>query len=123
VFDFLGQANRLEGKVEGDRVVFSQDQLILPSHYQQQQHSDVVVFARPNELTIHTSQPAEPSLQATVVRDVWLAGQIRVELQDRQGRLLEVGLSAEQQQRLTLQPGQVVWVTANQLHIFNEHAA
>lgn len=127
VFDFLGQANRLEGKLEGDRVVFSQDQLILPSHYQQQrfeqQQNDVVVFARPNDLTIHTSQPAEPSLQATVIRDVWLAGQIRIELQDRQGRLLEVGLSAEQQLTLNLQPGQVVWVTASQLHVFNEHAA
>lgn len=123
VFDFLGQANRLDGQVQGDRVIFAQDQLILPGHYQNQSHNDVVVFARPNELSIHTQQPNGPSLQARVVRDVWLAGQIRIELQDRQDRLLEVALTAEQQLTLNLQPNQIVWVTANNLHIFKEHAA
>ncbi|RYZ83702.1 MAG: hypothetical protein EOO68_32655 [Moraxellaceae bacterium] len=72
---------------------------------------------------MHTSAPSEPSLQATVIREVWLAGQIRIELQDRQGSLIEVALSNEQQQNIHLQTGQTVWVTASNLHIFNEHAA
>ena len=133
VFDFLGQANRLEGQRQGNRVIFSDDQLVLPQHYQHQQsqhepsqansQNNVIVFARPNELHIHAQAPAEPSLQAKVIRDVWLAGQIRIELQDRQGRLLEVALTQEQQLNLTLQPGQTVWVTASNLHLFNGYAA
>jgi sulfate transport system ATP-binding protein len=133
VFDFLGQANRLEGQRQGNRVIFSDDQLVLPQHYQHQQaqhepsqansQNNVIVFARPNELHIHTQAPAEPSLQAKVIRDVWLAGQIRIELQDRQGRLLEVALSQEQQLNLTLQPGQTVWVTASNLHLFDQQVA
>ncbi|WP_026469985.1 sulfate/molybdate ABC transporter ATP-binding protein [Alkanindiges illinoisensis] len=131
VFDFLGQANRLEGQRQGNRIVFSDDQLVLPQHYQSQlpkqsqerSQDNVIVFARPNELHIHTQAPVEPSLQAKVIRDVWLAGQIRVELQDRQGRLLEVALTPEQQLSLTLQPGQTVWVTASNLHLFDDYAA
>lgn len=133
VFDFLGQANRLEGQRQGNRIVFSDDQLVLPQHYQHQtdqpkqsqgsSQDNVIVFARPNELHIHVNAPTEPSLQAKVIRDVWLAGQIRVELQDRQGRLLEVALTPEQQLSLTLQPGQTVWVTASNLHLFDDYAA
>lgn len=127
VFDFLGQANRLEGQLNGNQLFLAQDQLILPQHYRQEasssQQRNVIVFARPNELHIHTSAPSEPSLQATVIREVWLAGQIRIELQDRQGGPIEVALSNEQQQNIHLQTGQTVWVTASKLHIFNEHAA
>jgi sulfate transport system ATP-binding protein len=127
VFDFLGQANRLEGRANGNHVVFSQhdsqDQLILPQQYHADSNGKVIVFARPSELHIHTQTPSEPSLQAKVVRDVWLAGQTWVELQDRQGRLIEVALTAEQQLTLKLDIGQVVWVTASNLHIFKETAA
>ncbi len=131
VFDFLGQANKFEGELQGNRLVLSEDQLILPSRYHTEQAetqpattpSNVIVFARPTELQVHNRQPDGPSLQAKVLRDVWLAGQIRVELQDRQGRLIEIALSPEQQLELHLQIGQTVWVTANNLHIFKEHAA
>lgn len=123
VFDFLGQANKLEGQIQGNKVIFAEDQLILPQQYQSAPQGDVVVFARPNELHIHTEVPNEPHIQAKVLRDVWLAGQIRLELQDRQGRLLEVALTSEQQATLNLQAGQTVWITASNLHIFNDVAA
>ncbi|RYY80777.1 MAG: sulfate ABC transporter ATP-binding protein [Moraxellaceae bacterium] len=137
VFDFLGQANRLEGQRQGNRVIFADDQLALPQHYQHQpsqpeqsqqhhteaNHSNVSVFARPNELHIHLHAPTEPSLQAKVLRDVWVAGQLRVELEDRQGHLLEVSLTPEQQRELSLQPAQTVWVTARNLHLFGQQVA
>ena len=153
VFDFLGQANRLQGELKGQQLVFAQDQLILPSHYHDNisnQHIDdqvissaaktnvsntevatlsknaapkkVTVFARPSELHIHTVKPQPAAIQATVLREVWLAGRIHVELQDRQGHMIEVALGGEQQS-LDLQVGQIVWVTASNLHIFNEAAA
>ncbi len=152
VFDFLGQANRLDGEIKDQQLIFAHDQLILPSNYHRNtlnQNSNelnitttaktiasnpeaatlgtdnagnkVTVFVRPNELHIHTIQPAQPAIQATVLREVWLAGRIHIELQDRQGQLLEVALNSEQV--LNLKINQAVWVTASNLHIFNEAAA
>ncbi len=153
VFDFLGQANRLDGEIKGQQLIFAHDQLILPSHYHGNtlnQNSNelnipniaktiapnsetanlstdnavnkVTVFVRPNELHIHTTQPLQAAIQTTVLREVWLAGRTHVELQDRQGQMIEVALDGEQQS-LDLKLGQVVWVTASNLHIFNEAAA
>ena len=153
VFDFLGQANRLDGEIRDQQLIFAHDQLILPSHYHGNtlnQNSNelnipniaktiapnsetanlstdnavnkVTVFVRPNELHIHTSQPLQAAIQTTVLREVWLAGRTHVELQDRQGQMIEVALDGEQQS-LDLKLGQVVWVTASNLHIFNEAAA
>ncbi len=153
VFDFLGQANRLEGEIKNQQLIFAHDQLILPPHYHRKtlnQNSNelnipniaktiapnpeeatlstdnavnkVTVFVRPNELHIHTIQPLQAAIQTTVLREVWLAGRIHVELQDRQGQMIEVALDGEQQS-LNLKLGQVVWVTASNLHIFNEVAA
>ena len=160
VFDFLGQANRLQGEVRDQQLFFAQDQLILPTHYHTNTHSPaqqvesvsatkntaqdisiakvtssekpnldqativnkVTVFARPNELHIHVTQPPLAAIQATVLREVWLAGRTHIELQDRQGQMLEVALTGEQQS-LHVTIGQIVWVTASNLHIFNEQAA
>lgn len=153
VFDFLGQANRLEGEIKDQQLIFAHDQLILPAHYHHKtlsQNSNelkitniaktiapnseeatlgtdnavnkVTVFVRPNELHIHTTQPLQAAIQTTVLREVWLAGRTHVELQDRQGQMIEVALDGEQQS-LNLKLGQVVWVTASNLHIFNEAAA
>lgn len=153
VFDFLGQANRLEGEIKNQQLFFAQDQLILPSHYHgktlNQNSNDlniqnstktiapnsevatlgtdnavnkVTVFVRPNELHIHLSKPQHAAIQTTVLREVWLADRTHVELQDRQGQMIEVALDGEQQS-LDLKLGQVVWVTASNLHIFNEAAA
>ncbi len=128
VFDFLGQANRLEGQVKNQQLVFAQDQLILPSQYhsnivsQPAVSNNVTVFVRPDELHIHLTDPQQPAIQATVLREVWLAGKTHVELQDRQGQMLEVAIT-DQQHLLHLKPGQVVWVTASNLHIFDEQAA
>lgn len=153
VFDFLGQANRLEGEIKDQQLIFAQDQLILPAHYHHKtlsQNSNelnitnidktiapnseaatlgtdnavnkVTVFVRPNELHIHTTQPLQAAIQTTVLREVWLAGRTHIELQDRQGQMIEVALDGEQQS-LNLKLGQVVWVTASNLHIFNEAAA
>lgn len=153
VFDFLGQANRLDGEIKGQQLIFAHDQLILPSHYHgntldQNANEQIIpniaktivpnsetatlssdnavnkvtVFVRPNELHIHLSKPQQAAIQTTVLREVWLAGRTHVELQDRQGQMIEVALDGEQQS-LDLKLGQVVWVTASNLHIFNEVAA
>lgn len=121
VFDFLGQANRFEGELTGNTVQFGEDRLILPqpSHVKS---GKVIAFARPNELQIHAA-PQDNSIQATFLREVWIAGNVIAELQDRQGRLIEISLSPEAVKQHQFRPNQTVWLSASDLHLFEDAEA
>ncbi len=56
---------------------------------------DVIAFARPDELRIH-AQPQDNAIQATFVRELWIAGKVVAELHDRQGKLIEISLTSEE---------------------------
>jgi sulfate transport system ATP-binding protein len=112
VFDFLGQANRFDGTAHGQHLTLNQDQLWLPNTDTQ---GAVVAFARPQDLRLHTQPPAESAIEATVLREVWLAGTIQIEVADRQGRILEI---AKPEGALTCFAGQQVWITAHRLTAF-----
>lgn len=120
VFDFLGQANRFEGRVNGEHLEVNQDTLILPTTYHQ---GNVIAFARPHELEIQTTQQGSSSFSATVVREVWIAGQTHVEVVNSNGQIIEVSLSAERLKALALKPQQQVWITAKNLHVFEQDVA
>jgi len=115
VFDFLGQANRFEGQVDGHHLQINQDSLALPVSYQQ---GNVIAFARPHELEILTTAQSTPTLAATVLREVWVAGQTHVEVLDSKGQVIEITLDAERLKELDLKPQQQVWITARNLHVF-----
>ncbi len=119
VFDFLGQANRFEGVVDRDQLKIgtSAAALALPSAAPITQ-GKVTAFARAQELEVHRQQPSVPSVPVTVQREVWLAGDIHLEVVDAGGQVYEVGLSAEQQQHQRFLAGEQVWLTALNLHIF-----
>lgn len=117
VFDFLGQANRFEGRVNGQQLQVNQDTLALPASYHQ---GEVIAFARPHELEIQTTQQGTSSLPATVLREVWIAGQTHVEVVNTEGQILEISLAAENLKALDLKPQQQVWVTAKNLHVFEQ---
>lgn len=116
VFDFLGQANRFDGKVSNGHLELGQDQLILPQHVKATE-GGAIAFARPNELHIHTS-PQANAIEATFLRELWIAGDIRAELQDRDGRLIEIALSPSDSEQLRLREKQTVWITASNVHLF-----
>ncbi|MEK5765152.1 TOBE-like domain-containing protein, partial [Acinetobacter junii] len=78
--------------------------------------------ARPDELHIH-SQPQANTIEATFVREVWIAGKVVAELQDRNGRLIEIALSSEAAKQHAFKPNQTVWVSASQLHLFADQVA
>lgn len=118
VFDFLGQANRFEGKIAHNTLLFGQSQIILPKANATINTEQVIAFARPHELSIHT-QVQDNAIQAQVLREVWIAGEIRAELQDRDGNFIEVNLSPSESQTLDLKQQQTVWVTASKLHFFD----
>ncbi|MCH4247090.1 MAG: sulfate ABC transporter ATP-binding protein [Acinetobacter populi] len=117
VFDFLGQANRFEGTLQQDTLQLGKSQIILPQHTQAQD-GNIIAFARPNELHIHTA-PHNNAIEANFLREVWIAGDIRAELQDQDGRLIEISLTPEQSEQLKLRSQQTVWITASNFHLFD----
>lgn len=120
VFDFLGQANRFDGEIQANTLNVGQSKIILP-HQQTAQDGKVIAFARPNELHIHT-QPHNDAIQAEFLREVWIAGDIRAELQDRDGRIIEIALTPEESETLKLRHQQTVWVTASNVHLYAAQA-
>ena len=121
VFDFLGQANRFEGQNSNGLIQLGEDRIQLASA-QQGPQGEIIAFARPDELTIH-AQPQDNAIQATFLREVWIAGKVLAELNDRQGNLIEISLTPEEARLHQFRPNQTVWLTASQLHLFENQVA
>ncbi|KAA8735625.1 sulfate ABC transporter ATP-binding protein [Acinetobacter qingfengensis] len=118
VFDFLGQANRFEGTVQANHFIFGNNQLLLS---QTQQQGDVVAFARPGDLVVHTT-PQQNAIEAIFQKELWIAGEIRAELKTKDQQAFEIALSPHQFDQLQLKQQQTVWVTAENIHLFNANA-
>ena len=101
VFDFLGQANRFEG---------------------QHQQGQIIAFARPHEFQLYTT-PQPNTIQATFLREIWIAGKVLAELQDRQGNLIEISLPSDQAKLHQFKPNQTVWLSPTALHLFADDVA
>ena len=121
VFDFLGQANRFEGQNQQGIIHLGEDRIQLPQVKDAPQ-GEIIAFARPNELSIHAS-PQENSIQATFLREIWIAGKVLAELQDRKGNLIEISLSSEEAKLHQFKPNQTVWLSPSALHLFANDVA
>ncbi|WP_180158657.1 sulfate/molybdate ABC transporter ATP-binding protein [Acinetobacter sp. YH01026] len=121
VFDFLGQANRFEGQHHQGVVQIGEDRVQLLNQPNAPQ-GKVIAFARPDELHIH-AQPQENTIQATFLREVWIAGKVVAELQDRQGNLIEIALTADEAKLHQFRPNQTVWLSVITLHLFENQVA
>ena len=121
VFDFLGQANRFEGQNKAGTIQIGEDRIQLDS-LRNAPSGDVIAFARPDELRIH-AQPQDNAIQATFVRELWIAGKVVAELHDRQGKLIEISLTSEEAKLHQFRPNQTVWLSPSNLHLFAKPAA
>ena len=121
VFDFLGQANRFEGQNNAGTIQIGEDRIQLDS-LGNAPSGDVIAFARPDELRIH-AQPQDNAIQATFVRELWIAGKVVAELHDRQGKLIEISLTSEEAKLHQFRPNQTVWLSPSNLHLFAKPAA
>lgn len=121
VFDFLGQANRFEGQHHQGIVQIGEDRVQLLNQPNAPQ-GKVLAFARPDELHIH-AQPQENTIQATFLREVWIAGKVVAELNDRQGNLIEISLTPEEARAHQFRPNQTVWLSPLNLHLFANQVA
>jgi len=121
VFDFLGQANRFEGQNNAGTIQIGEDRIQLDS-LRNAPSGDVIAFARPDELRIY-AQPQDNAIQATFVRELWIAGKVVAELHDRQGKLIEISLTSEEAKLHQFRPNQTVWLSPSNLHLFAKPAA
>lgn len=121
VFDFLGQANRFEGQNHGGILQLGEDRIQFDPAKQSAQ-GNVIVFARLDELRIH-AQPQDNAIQATFLREVWIAGKVIAELSDRQDNLIEISLTPEEARAHQFRPNQTVWLSALNLHLFENQVA
>ncbi|GEK43727.1 sulfate/molybdate ABC transporter ATP-binding protein [Acinetobacter johnsonii] len=121
VFDFLGQANRFEGLNNAGTIQIGEDRIQLDS-LRNAPSGDVIAFARPDELRIH-AQPQDNAIQATFVRELWIAGKVVAELHDRHGKLIEISLTSEEAKLHQFRPNQTVWLSPSNLHLFAKPAA
>ena len=121
VFDFLGQANRFEGQNSNGIIQIGEDRIQLPQAPNAPQ-GPVIAFARPNELRIH-AQPQDNAIQATFLREIWIAGKVLAELHDRQGNLIEISLTPDEAKLHQFRPNQTVWLSASALHLFENQVA
>ncbi|MEG2808932.1 MAG: sulfate ABC transporter ATP-binding protein, partial [Acinetobacter sp.] len=94
VFDFLGQANRFEGQNNAGIIQLGEDRIQFEGAKNAAQ-GEVILFARPDELRIH-AQPHDNAIQATFIRELWIAGKVVAELNDRQGNLIEILLTPDE---------------------------
>ncbi len=120
VFDFLGQANRFEGQTQHNILQIGDDRIELQQPNQVIQ-GNVIAFVRPHEFHVHT-QPQTNAIEATFLREIWIAGKVVAELNDRQGNLVEVHLTAEESKLHQLRANQTVWLSASNLHLFEKQA-
>ncbi|MDY6462518.1 sulfate ABC transporter ATP-binding protein [Acinetobacter sp. YIM 103518] len=121
VFDFLGQANRFEGHNQNGVIQIGEDRIQLDSLNKAPEGS-VIAFARPDELRIH-AQLQDNAIQATFIREVWIAGKVIAELNDRQGNLIEITLTPDEAKLHQFRPNQTVWLSATALHLFENQVA
>src|SRR5690606_25410387 len=121
VFDFLGQANRFEGQNHGGILQLGEDRIQFDAAKQSAQ-GNVIVFARPDELRIH-AQPLDNSNQATFWREVWIAGKVSAELTVGPDKLLEISLTPEGASAHQFSPNQTAWLSALNLHLFENQVA
>ena len=121
VFDFLGQANRFEGQNHGGLIQLGEDRIQFEGAKNAAQ-GEVILFARPDELRIH-AQPHDNAIQATFIRELWIAGKVVAELNDRQGNLIEILLTPDEARAHQFRPNQTVWLSAVNLHLFENRVA
>lgn len=121
VFDFLGQANRFEGYNNAGIIQLGEDRIQFEGAKNAAQ-GEVILFARPDELRIH-AQPHDNAIQATFIRELWIAGKVVAELNDRKGNLIEILLTPDEARAHQFRPNQTVWLSAVNLHLFENQVA
>src|SRR5215210_6615644 len=117
VYDFLGDSNRLDGKVVDGKAKIDGAVIDLPPGDWQEGES-IAAYARPHLMMVHRTNVSPVCLTSTVQKVYPVGPLVRVELSTEVGGLLIVKLTQPRFQTLNLQPGEVVFVTPGEMAFF-----
>jgi sulfate transport system ATP-binding protein len=126
VYGFLGSVNLFKARNLGDEIQVGNSNLahsgtVLNRSDAVVQGADVLAFARPHEIDIHTETDSSVGLPAKVARVLRFGLNTRVELDSidlQPAQHFDVEISAEQALRLNLREGQAVRLSAKALKVF-----
>jgi sulfate transport system ATP-binding protein len=117
VYEFLGAANRLHGKVDASGFVV--DGAALPVAISTDFSGPAFAYVRPHDLQLYPQSAGHrEGIVVDVRRVVTLGGSVRVELAGREGNLLEAELDRESWRELQLAVGDGVTAVPRALRVF-----
>jgi sulfate transport system ATP-binding protein len=120
VYEFLGAANRLHGNV--DRNGFVVDGAMLPISIEARFEGPAFAYVRPHDLQLYPQADSHrDGIVVGVRRVVTLGGSVRVELEGREGTVLEAELDREAWRDLRLAVGDGVTAVPRALRVFPAH--
>ncbi len=121
VYDFLGDANRFQGRVRKGNTEIAGGIIPLPdSDWEWQENDPVVVYARPHLMMVHRAKVSSVCLNATVQTIFPVGTLVRVELRTQDNQPLVVKLSQARHRNLNLETGESVFVTPGEMTFFNQ---
>jgi sulfate/thiosulfate transport system ATP-binding protein len=122
VYEFLGAANRLPGRVGGGG--FVADGAVAPIAVDADFAGPALAFVRPHDLqVVAPADPRQDGIAVDVRRVVPLGGSVRVELHARAaGRLLEAELDRDAWRALALEVGDGATVVPRAVRVFPAQA-
>jgi len=112
VFQFLGNANRLEASIAGGVARVGHWRVAAPGI----PDGPGVAFIRPHEIDVDLADPV-----AAIRHQVVLGPVVRLDLALADGTAVEAAIDRETHARLALRPGQPVGLTARRIRIFAEN--
>ncbi|WP_322057526.1 sulfate ABC transporter ATP-binding protein [Paraburkholderia sp. J63] len=117
VYEFLGAANRLRGRVDAQG--FVADGAVQPIAVRAGFEGPALAYVRPHDIVLHRETDAHrDGIVVDVRRVVTLGGAVRVELESRTGGALEVELDRETWRGLSLSVGDGVTAVPRGLRVF-----
>lgn len=118
VYDFLGNVNLFQGRIEEGKVHLGKMELILPGHIQPDAKSAIVCF-RPHLLDLSHTPDGENCFSAKI-EHIHAAGVlVKVELLSEWGDPVQVEIAQERYRDLRLEKGQQVFVMTRDSVVFN----
>lgn len=122
VYDFLGDTNRLVGKVAGGKTQIAGGVIELPGSSWVEGET-VLAYARPHLMMVHKTKVSPVCLNATVRKMYTVGPLVRVELTTESGDPLVVKITQQRHEALGLHSDDAVFVTPGEMAFFSERSS
>lgn len=117
VMDFLGKVNVFQGRLEKGSIEIP-GMSVPTSEHASHSHGSVKVYVRPHELDILRESDGSPCVAAKILR-INPAGSIaKIAVESELGETMQIDLTLDRLNELSLEPGDAVWVSARNARVF-----